>query len=158
MIFDEKRVFASGPMPGPFAIRGVRIGVPICEDIWGTDPVECLSETGAEILLVPNGSPFDALKRDTQKLKPAVDAATANAEAARVAATELSERSAASETDRASALAHQGNIEALLSRLVEENIHGRSALAEDLGNVLARMPDRAKQVRAARLRARFGGR
>ena len=63
-VFDEKRVFASGPMPGPFAIRGVRIGVPICEDIWASDPVECLSETGAEILLVPNGSPFDALKRD----------------------------------------------------------------------------------------------
>ncbi|HEY4266032.1 MAG TPA: NAD+ synthase [Micropepsaceae bacterium] len=63
-VFDEKRVFAPGPMPGPFNIRGVRIGVPICEDIWGGDPVECLCETGTEILLVPNGSPFDALKRD----------------------------------------------------------------------------------------------
>jgi NAD+ synthase len=63
-VFDEKRVFRSGPMPGPFSIRGVRIGVPICEDIWGGDPVECLSETGTEILLVPNGSPFDAPKRD----------------------------------------------------------------------------------------------
>jgi NAD+ synthase len=55
---------SSRPMPGPFSIRGVRIGVPICEDIWGHDPVECLSETGTELLLVPNGSPFDALKRD----------------------------------------------------------------------------------------------
>jgi NAD+ synthase len=63
-VFDEKRVFRAGPMPGPMNIRGVRIGVPICEDIWGPDPVECLSETGAEILLVPNGSPFDASKRD----------------------------------------------------------------------------------------------
>jgi NAD+ synthase len=63
-VFDEKRVFKPGPMPGPFAIRGVRIGVPICEDIWGFDTVECLSETGAELLLVPNGSPFDAFKRD----------------------------------------------------------------------------------------------
>src|SRR5258705_5270126 len=63
-VFDEKRVFRPGPMPGPFAIRGVRIGVPICEDIWGPDPVECLTETGSEILLVPNGSPFDASKRD----------------------------------------------------------------------------------------------
>jgi NAD+ synthase len=63
-VFDEKRVFRPGPMPGPLAIRGVRIGVPICEDIWGYDPVECLSETGAEMLLVPNGSPFDAGKRD----------------------------------------------------------------------------------------------
>ena len=63
-VFDEKRVFTPGPMPGPFNIRGVRIGVPICEDIWGGDPVECLCETGTEILLVPNGSPFDSLKRD----------------------------------------------------------------------------------------------
>src|SRR5258706_4406336 len=63
-VFDEKRVFKPGPMPGPFNIRGVRIGVPICEDIWGADPVECLTETGAEILLVPNGSPFDGRKRD----------------------------------------------------------------------------------------------
>jgi len=63
-VFDEKRVFAVGPMPGPFAVRGVRIGVPICEDIWTPDVVECLSETGGEILLVPNGSPFEAGKED----------------------------------------------------------------------------------------------
>src|SRR5205807_6434522 len=63
-VFDEKRVFAPGPMPGPIVLKGVRIGVPICEDIWGPDPVECLCETGAEILLVPNGSPFDSSKRD----------------------------------------------------------------------------------------------
>jgi NAD+ synthase len=63
-VFDEKRVFRPGPLPGPFNVRGVRIGVPICEDIWGADPVECLSETGSELLLVPNGSPFDAAKRD----------------------------------------------------------------------------------------------
>ena len=63
-VFDEKRVFAPGPMPGPLVVKGVRIGVPICEDIWGPDPVECLCETGAEILLVPNGSPFDSGKRD----------------------------------------------------------------------------------------------
>ena len=63
-VFDEKRVFAVGPMPGPINIRGVRIGVPICEDIWTPDVVECLSETGGEILLVPNGSPFEAGKED----------------------------------------------------------------------------------------------
>ena len=63
-VFDEKRVFAPGPMPGPFNVRGIRIGVPICEDIWGPDVTECLVETGAELLLVPNGSPFDARKRD----------------------------------------------------------------------------------------------
>jgi NAD+ synthase len=65
-VFDEKRVFAPGPMPGPFSIRGVRIGVPICEDIWIPDVVECLEETGGEILLVPNGSPFEAGKEDVR--------------------------------------------------------------------------------------------
>ena len=63
-VFDEKRVFAPGPLPGPMNIRGIRIGVPICEDIWTPDAGECLAETGAEMLLVPNGSPFDARKRD----------------------------------------------------------------------------------------------
>ncbi len=63
-VFDEKRVFRAGNPKGPFNIRGVRIGVPICEDIWTPDLVETLSETGAEILLSPNGSPFDALKRE----------------------------------------------------------------------------------------------
>jgi NAD+ synthase len=57
-VFDEKRVFASGPMPGPISFRGIRLGVPICEDIWGPEPVECIAETGGEILLVPNGSPY----------------------------------------------------------------------------------------------------
>ena len=57
-VFDEKRVFAVGPMPGPMNFRGVRIGVPICEDIWGPEPAECIAETGGEILLVPNGSPY----------------------------------------------------------------------------------------------------
>jgi NAD+ synthase len=65
-VFDEKRVFAQGPMPGPFNVRGVRIGIPICEDIWTPDVVECLSETGGEILLVPNGSPFEAGKEDVR--------------------------------------------------------------------------------------------
>jgi NAD+ synthase len=57
-VFDEKRVFAPGEMPGPINFRGIRLGVPICEDIWGPEPVECISETGGEILLVPNGSPY----------------------------------------------------------------------------------------------------
>jgi NAD+ synthase len=65
-VFDEKRVFAPGPLPGPFNVRGVRIGVPVCEDIWTPDVVECLSETGGEILLVPNGSPFEAGKEDVR--------------------------------------------------------------------------------------------
>ncbi len=63
-VFDEKRVFDCGPMPGPVNFRGVRIGVPICEDIWIEDVVECLGECGAELLIVPNGSPFDWSKPD----------------------------------------------------------------------------------------------
>ncbi len=65
-VFDEKRVFAPGPMPGPIVFKGVRLGVPICEDIWTPDVVECLAETGAEILLVPNGSPYEDDKLDTR--------------------------------------------------------------------------------------------
>jgi NAD+ synthase len=57
-VFDEKRVFAPGPMPGPVVIAGTRVGIPVCEDIWGPDVVECVAETGGEILLVPNGSPY----------------------------------------------------------------------------------------------------
>jgi NAD+ synthase len=59
--FDEKRVFQAGPeIQGPVNFRGVRLGIPICEDIWGGDIAICetLSESGAEILLVPNGSPY----------------------------------------------------------------------------------------------------
>ncbi|CCB65437.1 MULTISPECIES: NAD+ synthase [unclassified Hyphomicrobium] len=65
-VFDEKRVFAPGPQPGPLNVRGVRIGVPICEDIWSTEVVETLTETGAEILVSPNGSPFDWPKPDAR--------------------------------------------------------------------------------------------
>src|SRR5215510_12828184 len=71
-VFDEKRLFARGPAAGPVTIRGVRIGVPICEDIWLEESedyenvVECLAETGAEILVVPNGSPYARDKNDTR--------------------------------------------------------------------------------------------
>jgi NAD+ synthase len=66
-VFDEKRVFAQGPLPGPVSFRGVRLGLPICEDIWGEEVVECLAETGAEILLTPNGSPYWRGKHDERK-------------------------------------------------------------------------------------------
>ena len=65
-VFDEKRVFNSGPAPGPINFRGVRIGVPICEDIWTDETCETLAETGAELLLVPNGSPFERNKDDVR--------------------------------------------------------------------------------------------
>jgi NAD+ synthase len=70
-VFDEKRVFAPGPVPGPVNFGGVRLGLPICEDTW-TDwgdyenVVECLAETGAELILVPNGSPYWRDKADTR--------------------------------------------------------------------------------------------
>src|SRR3954451_25093729 len=69
-VFDEKRVFARGPVSGPVTIRGIRVGVPICEDTWLEESeeyenvVECLTETGAEILIVPNGSPYARGKND----------------------------------------------------------------------------------------------
>jgi len=71
-VFDEKRVFASGPVPGPVNFRGVRLGIPVCEDIWTEESpayenvVECLTETGAEMLIVPNGSPYWRNKSDVR--------------------------------------------------------------------------------------------
>lgn len=62
-VFDEKRVFAAGPLPGPMNFRGVRLGVQICEDMWTPDVSECLQETGSEIIIVLNGSPFDIEKQ-----------------------------------------------------------------------------------------------
>jgi NAD+ synthase len=63
-VFDEKRVFNAGPAPGPISVKGVRIGIPICEDIWTEESSETLAESGAELLLVPNGSPFEQNKDD----------------------------------------------------------------------------------------------
>ena len=57
-VFDEERLYESGPVTGPYTVDGVRIGSPICEDSWYEDVAETLAETGAEFLLVPNGSPY----------------------------------------------------------------------------------------------------
>ncbi|MCK0167530.1 NAD+ synthase [Jannaschia sp. S6380] len=65
-VFDEKRFFASGDVSGPYAIGSVRIGTPICEDAWYDDVTETLAETGADILLVPNGSPYFRGKQDVR--------------------------------------------------------------------------------------------
>jgi NAD+ synthase len=70
-VFDERRLFESGPPTGPVNFRGVRIGLPICEDIWTEwgdyeDVVECLAETGTELMIVPNGSPYS---RDKDELR-----------------------------------------------------------------------------------------
>jgi len=63
-VFDEKRLFTAADVTGPYTINGVRIGSPICEDAWTTDVVETLEETGAELLLIPNGSPYFRNKQD----------------------------------------------------------------------------------------------
>jgi NAD+ synthase len=65
-VFDEKRVFAPGPSPRPLTLGGVQLGVPICEDIWKQEVTAALADTGAEILCVPNGSPFEAGKEDVR--------------------------------------------------------------------------------------------
>src|SRR4051794_7909894 len=62
--FDEKRVFTPGPLPEPIDFKGVKIGVPICEDIWQEVVCAHLAEAGAEMLLVPNGSPYELDKDD----------------------------------------------------------------------------------------------
>ena len=57
-VFDEKRVFAPGPLPEPIKVRGVSIGVPVCEDIWSEEACQTLAKAGAGLLIVPNGSPY----------------------------------------------------------------------------------------------------
>ncbi|NSY39137.1 NAD+ synthase [Leisingera sp. ANG59] len=57
-VFDEVRIFNAGPLGGPYAVGNTRIGSPICEDGWHEDVAETLAETGAEFLLIPNGSPY----------------------------------------------------------------------------------------------------
>ena len=63
-LFDELRLFDSGPISGPYPVGPARIGSPICEDSWYPDVAETLAETGAEILVVPNGSPYHRDKLD----------------------------------------------------------------------------------------------
>jgi NAD+ synthase len=64
--FDEKRLFAAGPLPEPILFKGVRLGVPICEDIWAPAVCAHLKAQGAEILLVPNGSPYEIDKDEVR--------------------------------------------------------------------------------------------
>jgi NAD+ synthase len=63
-VFDEVRVFKPGPLPGPVAFRGIRLGVMVCEDMWKPDVTETLQESGAQLLIVLNGSPFESDKQD----------------------------------------------------------------------------------------------
>ncbi|WP_299620901.1 NAD+ synthase [Pelagibius sp.] len=74
-VFDDKRVFGAGPLPGPVNYRGVRLGVMICEDMWTTEVSECLEESGAEILIVINGSPYE-LNKTEERIQLAVQRVT----------------------------------------------------------------------------------
>lgn len=65
-VFDEERLFTAGPVSGPYRIGPLRIGTPICEDAWYPDVTETLAESAAEILFVPNGSPYHRGKHDTR--------------------------------------------------------------------------------------------
>ncbi|MCR9069738.1 MAG: NAD+ synthase [Rhodobacteraceae bacterium] len=66
-VFDEKRYYHAGDPSGPVQVGPVRIGIPICEDAWFEDVCETLQETGAEILMVPNGSPYHRGKMDIRQ-------------------------------------------------------------------------------------------
>lgn len=65
-VFDEVRIFDSGPLGGPYSVGNTRVGSPICEDGWHEEVSETLAETGAEFLLIPNGSPYYRNKFDTR--------------------------------------------------------------------------------------------
>lgn len=61
-VFDEKRIFASGPLPEPVSFKGHKLGIVICEDIWFEPACMYLKQQGAEIILSPNGSPYTNTK------------------------------------------------------------------------------------------------
>ena len=65
-VFDEVRLYEPGPIAGPYDLGVVRVGTPICEDAWHEDVPEALEESGAEVILVPNGSPYYRNKFDTR--------------------------------------------------------------------------------------------
>ncbi|MEM6477552.1 MAG: NAD+ synthase [Pseudomonadota bacterium] len=65
-VFDEMRLYAQGPVQGPYTVNELRIGTPICEDAWHAEVAEAHAESGAEVLIVPNGSPYHREKFDVR--------------------------------------------------------------------------------------------
>jgi NAD+ synthase len=65
-VFDEKRLFAAGPLPDPVPFRGTSLGVMVCEDMWTPPAAAHLARKGAEVLIVPNGSPYEVDKMDAR--------------------------------------------------------------------------------------------
>ena len=66
-VFYERRYFQPGPLPMPVEIKGVSVGIPICEDIWHSSVCDHLTMRGAEIMLCPNGSPYWTNKQHIRK-------------------------------------------------------------------------------------------
>ena len=66
-VFDEKRVFHQNDIPKVFEFRGIKLGVPICEDIWQDNVCLELKNQGCELIVSPNGSPFDKYKINQRK-------------------------------------------------------------------------------------------
>lgn len=65
-VFDERRLYTPGPIATPYRIGPLSIGTPVCEDAWHTDATGTLAGAGAQILLVPNGSPYHRGKQQTR--------------------------------------------------------------------------------------------
>jgi NAD+ synthase len=65
-VFDEQRVFTAGPLPSPVEFKGHKLGIMVCEDMWHADVASALRDQGAEILIVSNASPYEAVKHDTR--------------------------------------------------------------------------------------------
>ena len=66
--FDEKRLFAPGPLPEPVLFRGTMLGLPICEDIWHPDVCRHLAEFGAGMFVCINGSPYE-IEKDVLRME-----------------------------------------------------------------------------------------
>ena len=60
-VFDERRYFAIDPDGGAcvFEVKGVPVGLLICQDLWGLEPLVETAAAGARLVLVPNASPFE---------------------------------------------------------------------------------------------------
>ena len=65
-VFDEKRLYVEGEISGPVEIAGCRVAFPICEDMWFGDVAEGMEESGAELFVIPNGSPYDRGKYEVR--------------------------------------------------------------------------------------------
>jgi len=66
-VFDEMRLFATGPLPGAVTFRGLKLGIMTCEDMWAPNVTKSVMQDGADILLVLNGSPYEMDKIGTRE-------------------------------------------------------------------------------------------